>query len=252
MELNDTSALVTGAASGLGYATAQALIANGVRVFGLDLPGAVDGAPEFDQLTYCGVDVTEPEQVAGAVALAAACDAPLRTVVNCAGITAFAPMVADDVRHGLALFKRIVEVNLVGTVNVMVLAAEAMAKTEPLADGARGVIVNTTSIAAFDGAAGTTAYTASKCGVAGLTLPSARELATHGIRVMAIAPGLFATPMIGMDEATDDVRAAAGTGVPFPKRIGNPVEFAALVIDILERDYLNGEVIRLDGALRLG
>jgi NAD(P)-dependent dehydrogenase (short-subunit alcohol dehydrogenase family) len=252
MELNDTSALVTGAASGLGHATARALVANGVRVFGLDLPGAVAGAQEIDQLTYCEVDVTEPEQVAAAVARATDCGAPLRTVVNCAGITAFAPMLADDVRHGLALFKRIVEVNLVGTVNVMVLAAEAMATTAALADDVRGVIVNTTSIAAFDGAAGTTAYTASKCGVAGLTLPSARDLAMHGIRVMAIAPGLFGTPMIGMHEATDDVRAAAGAGVPFPKRIGNPVEFAAFVIDILARDYLNGEVIRLDGALRLG
>jgi NAD(P)-dependent dehydrogenase (short-subunit alcohol dehydrogenase family) len=146
----------------------------------------------------------------------------------------------------------VVEINLIGTFHVMALAAEAMAKTERLPDNARGVVVNTASIGAFDGVSGTAAYTASKSGVAGLTLPSARDLAAYGIRVMAIAPGLFDTPMFGMGQATNEIRAAAGATVPFPKRLGRPDEFAQLVIDIVERDYLNGEVIRMDGALRLG
>ena len=199
-----------------------------------------------------GSDVTQPDQVADAVNAAAASGVPLRSVVNCAGITAFAPILTEAGHHDLALFRRVVEINLIGTFNVTVLAAAAIAKTPPLGEGGRGVVINTTSIGAFDGVAGTSAYAASKCGVAGLTLPAARDLAARGIRVMAIAPGMFDTPMFGMGQATDEIRAAAGANVPFPKRIGRPDEFGQFVIDILERDYLNGEVIRLDGALRLG
>ena len=252
MKLNDTAALVTGAASGLGQATASALAKAGVRVFGLDLPDTLDKAPITRGLTYVGVDVTKPDQVADAVIAAAGSGVPLRSVVNCAGITAFAPILTEAGHHDLALFRRVVEINLIGTFNVTVLAAAAIAKTPPLGEGERGVVINTTSIGAFDGVAGTSAYAASKCGVAGLTLPVARDLAARGIRVMAIAPGMFDTPMFGMGQATDEIRAAAGANVPFPKRIGRPDEFGQFVIDILERDYLNGEVIRLDGALRLG
>jgi NAD(P)-dependent dehydrogenase (short-subunit alcohol dehydrogenase family) len=252
MNLNGTAAVVTGAASGLGQATASALAKAGVRVFGLDLPETLDKAPITRGLTYVGVDVTKPDQVADAVNAAAASGVPLRSVVNCAGITAFAPILTEAGHHDLALFRRVVEINLIGTFNVTVLAAAAIAKTPPLGEGERGVVINTTSIGAFDGVAGTSAYAASKCGVAGLTLPVARDLAARGIRVMAIAPGMFDTPMFGMGQATDEIRAAAGANVPFPKRIGRPDEFGQFVIDILERDYLNGEVIRLDGALRLG
>jgi NAD(P)-dependent dehydrogenase (short-subunit alcohol dehydrogenase family) len=252
MNLNGTAAVVTGAASGLGQATASALATAGVRVFGLDLPDTLDKAPITRGLTYVGVDVTKPDQVADAVNAAAASGVPLRSVVNCAGITAFAPILTEAGHHDLALFRRVVEINLIGTFNVTVLAAAAIAKTPPLGEGERGVVINTTSIGAFDGVAGTSAYAASKCGVAGLTLPVARDLAARGIRVMAIAPGMFDTPMFGMGQATDEIRAAAGANVPFPKRIGRPDEFGQFVIDILERDYLNGEVIRLDGALRLG
>lgn len=252
MNLNGTAAVVTGAASGLGQATASALAKAGVRVFGLDLPDTLDKAPITRGLTYVGVDVTKPDQVADAVNAAAASGVPLRSVVNCAGITAFAPILTEAGHHDLALFRRVVEINLIGTFNVTVLAAAAIAKTPPLGEGERGVVINTTSIGAFDGVAGTSAYAASKCGVAGLTLPVARDLAARGIRVMAIAPGMFDTPMFGMGQATDEIRAAAGANVPFPKRIGRPDEFGQFVIDILERDYLNGEVIRLDGALRLG
>jgi NAD(P)-dependent dehydrogenase (short-subunit alcohol dehydrogenase family) len=252
MNLNGTAAVVTGAASGLGQATASALAKAGVRVFGLDLPDTLDKAPITRGLTYVGVDVTKPDQVADAVNAAAASGVPLRSVVNCAGITAFAPILTEAGHHDLALFRRVVEINLIGTFNVTVLAAAAIAKTPPLREGERGVVINTTSIGAFDGVAGTSAYAASKCGVAGLTLPVARDLAARGIRVMAIAPGMFDTPMFGMGQATDEIRAAAGANVPFPKRIGRPDEFGQFVIDILERDYLNGEVIRLDGALRLG
>jgi len=252
MNLNGTAAVVTGAASGLGQATASALAKAGVRVFGLDLPDTLDKAPITRGLTYVGVDVTKPDQVADAVIAAAGSGVPLRSVVNCAGITAFAPILTEAGHHDLALFRRVVEINLIGTFNVTVLAAAAIAKTPPLGEGERGVVINTTSIGAFDGVAGTSAYAASKCGVAGLTLPVARDLAARGIRVMAIAPGMFDTPMFGMGQATDEIRAAAGANVPFPKRIGRPDEFGQFVIDILERDYLNGEVIRLDGALRLG
>ncbi|WP_330351251.1 SDR family NAD(P)-dependent oxidoreductase [Streptomyces sp. NBC_00582] len=252
MNIKDTAALVTGGASGLGGATARELAGRGARVFALDLAEGIDKASVVGGVTYVEADVTDTGQVRAAVDRAANCGMPLRTVVNCAGVAASAPILSNQGWHDLALFRRVVEINLIGTFTVMVLAAEAMAKTEPLADDARGVVINTASIGAFDGLAGTAAYAASKSGVAGLTLPAARDLAAQGIRVMTVAPGMFNTHMLGLVEAGEDVRAAAGANVPLPKRLGHSDEFARLVVEIVENDYLNGEVIRLDGALRLG
>jgi len=252
LNLEDTAAIVTGAASGLGAATARALAAHGAQVFALDIADAIAGAPSIDGVTCVASDVTVPADVAAAVDRAAQCGAPLRTVVNCAGIAAFEPILSDKGSHDLALFRRVVEVNLIGTVNVMTLAAEAISHTEPQTDNVRGVVINTASIGAFDGLNGTAAYTASKSAVAGLTLPAARDLASYGIRVVTLAPGIFDTGMFAMGQATDEMRTAAGATIPFPKRIGRPEEFAALVLDAVEHDYLNGEVIRFDGALRLG
>lgn len=249
MELTSTAALVTGGASGLGGATAQALAARGATVFALDLASAIDGAPKVAGLTYLEADVTDPEQVRAAVDTASAAGVPLRTVVNCAGIGPSARILSKKGIHDLALFKKVVEVNLIGTFNVLTLAAEAIAKTEPLADDARGVIVNTASVAAFDGQIGQVAYAASKGGVVGLNLPAARDLASVGIRVVTIAPGIIDTPMLAT--VSEEFRATLAAGVPFPKRLGKPEEFAQLAVDIVAHDYLNGEVIRLDGSLRM-
>ena len=195
MQISDTSAIVTGGASGLGGATAAALAASGARVFALDLPAAVDAAPKVDGITYVATDVTEPEQVRSAVD-AAAGEGPLRTVVNCAGIGPSARILSKKGPHDLALFRKVVEVNLIGTFNVVTLAAEAIAKTEADAHGHRGVVINTASVAAYDGQIGQAAYSASKGGVVGLTLPVARDLASMLIRVNTIAPGLFDTPLL--------------------------------------------------------
>jgi NAD(P)-dependent dehydrogenase (short-subunit alcohol dehydrogenase family) len=248
MLISDTSAIVTGGASGLGGATAAALADGGARVFAIDLPGAIDKAPKVDGVTYVAADVTEPEQVRAAVAEAAA-GGPLRAVVNCAGIGPSARILSRKGPHDLSLFRKVVEVNLIGTFNVVTLAAEAVAQTDADANGQRGVIVNTASIAAFDGQIGQVAYAASKGGVVGLTLPAARDLASSGIRVVTIAPGIIDTPMLAT--VSDEFRQALGDGIPFPKRLGHPEEYAGLVLSIIAQDYLNGEVIRLDGALRM-
>ncbi|NKQ53388.1 SDR family NAD(P)-dependent oxidoreductase [Amycolatopsis sp. K13G38] len=249
MRILDTAAIVTGGASGLGGATAKALADKGARVFALDLPAGIEKAPQVDGITYVAADVTDGDQVLAAVEQAAAAGVPLRTVVNCAGIGPSARILSKKGRHDLGLFRKVVEINLIGTFNVMTLAAEAIAKTEPLEDGARGVVINTASVAAFDGQIGQVAYSASKGGVAGMTLPSARDLASQGIRVMTIAPGIIDTPMLAT--VSEDFRAGLAAGVPFPKRLGRPDEYAQLAIDIVEHDYLNGEVIRLDGSLRM-
>jgi len=249
MQITDTAAIVTGGASGLGGATARALAGQGARVFALDLPNAVEKAEPVEGVSYLAADVTDPEQVGAAVETAAGSGVPLRVVVNCAGVGWAGRILGKQGPHDLELFRKVVEVNLVGTFNVIRLAAVAIAATEPLEQGQRGVVVNTASIAAFDGQIGQVAYAASKGGVVGLTLSAARDLASFGIRVVTIAPGIIDTPMLA--GVTDEFRAGLAGGVPFPKRLGEPAEYARLAVSIVEQDYLNGEVIRLDGALRM-
>jgi NAD(P)-dependent dehydrogenase (short-subunit alcohol dehydrogenase family) len=246
MRISDSSAIVTGGASGLGGATARALAGQGARVFALDLPAAVAKAEAVDGITYIGADVTDPDQVQAAVDAAGS---PLRVVVNCAGVGWAGRIVGKQGPHDLELFRKVVEVNLIGTFNVIRLAAAAMIKNDPLDHDQRGVVINTASIAAFDGQIGQVAYAASKGGVVGLTLSAARDLASFGIRVVTIAPGIIDTPMLA--GVTDEFRAGLASGVPFPKRLGQPTEYAKLALSIIEQDYLNGEVIRLDGALRM-
>jgi NAD(P)-dependent dehydrogenase (short-subunit alcohol dehydrogenase family) len=248
MQLADTSALVTGGASGLGAATVAALAAKGVRVFALDLQSGIDRAADLDGVTYVATDVTDPEQVRAAVAQAAAAG-PLRTVVNCAGIGPSARILGKKGVHDLALYAAVISVNLVGTFNVLALASEEIARTEPDAGGQRGVIVNTASIAAYDGQVGQAAYASSKGGIVGLTLPAARDLAQYGIRVCTIAPGIVETPMLAT--VSDEFRAGLAAGVPFPQRLARPEEYASLALMVIDHDYLNGEVIRMDGALRM-
>ena len=249
MDTTDVAAIVTGGASGLGGATVRKLAAGGARVIGIDLPSAVEDAEKLDNVEYVGADVTDPDQVASAVEAATSTGLPLRVVVNCAGIGTAGRVLSKKGPHDLKVFQQVIGVNLVGTFNVMRLASEAMAATEPLADGARGVVVNTASVAAFEGQIGQIAYSASKGGVVGMTLPAARDLASAHVRVCTIAPGLFDTPMLaGVEESFREQLAA---GIPFPQRLGRPDEYAQLVAMIVEHDYLNGEVIRLDGALRM-
>jgi NAD(P)-dependent dehydrogenase (short-subunit alcohol dehydrogenase family) len=247
MQVSDTAAIVTGGASGLGAATAAALAAQGARVFVLDL--AVDDAPQVDGVEYVGTDVTDPDSVQSAVDRAAASGVPLRVVVNCAGIGPSARILGKKGVHDLALYAKVVQVNLIGTFNVMTLAAEKIAATDPLEDGQRGVVVNTASIAAYDGQIGQAAYASSKGGIVGLTLPAARDLAQYGIRVNTIAPGIVETPMLAT--VSEEFRAALAAGVPFPQRLGRPEEYARLALMLVEHDYLNGEVVRMDGALRM-
>ena len=238
MQIRDVSAIVTGGANGLGLATSRALEAAGARVVTLDLPGT--GA------TVEG-DVLVENDVRAAIE-AASTLGPLRVVVNCAGIATPGRTVGRDRPLGLDVFERVMRVNLVGTFNVIRLAAERMFLTEP--DGEeRGVIVNTASVAAFDGQIGQAAYAASKAGVSGMTLPLAREFASRLIRVACIAPGIFETPMMaGLPQEAQD---SLGAQVPHPSRLGKPAEYAALVQHIIENPMINGETIRLDGAIRM-
>ncbi len=249
MQLSGTAALVTGAASGLGAATAAALAAQGVVVTGLDLPQAVERAQALDGVTLAAGDVTSEDDVRAVVQQAGGGASPLRTVVSCAGIVRGARILGRGGVHDLEVFRTVILVNLLGTFNVMRLAAEAIAQTEPDAEGQRGVVVNTASVAAFEGQIGQIAYSASKGGVAAMTVPAARDLAQHGIRVNTIAPGIVDTPMMGQIDA--DYRAGLAAGVPFPQRLGRPDEYAQLVVMIAQHDYLNGETIRMDGALRM-
>lgn len=258
MDLTGISAVVTGAASGLGAATTRAIADRGARVVGLDLAQSVDRAEATDDpggtdvtdgtVTLVRADVTDEAQVRGGIAQATAAG-PLRLIVNCAGIGTAGRILSKNGPHDLALFRSIVDVNLVGTFNVLRLGAEAMAQTEPGPNGQRGVVVNTASIAAYDGQVGQVAYAASKAGVVGLTLSAARDLASFGIRVCTIAPGIIDTPMLA--GVNDEFRATLAAGVPFPKRLGLPEEYARLAVMIADHDYLNGEVIRMDGALRM-
>jgi NAD(P)-dependent dehydrogenase (short-subunit alcohol dehydrogenase family) len=252
MRINNTSALVTGGASGLGAATAKALRAAGatVTIFDRDEARAKAFAEELGGATsYVAGDVGDPDAVNQAVELAAAAG-EFRITVNCAGIGwAQRTIGRTGEPHDFDAFKTVVNVNLIGTFNVMRLAAGAMSKTEPLADGERGVIVNTASVAAFEGQIGQISYSASKGGVVGMTVPAARDLAPVGIRVNTIAPGLMDTPLLGL--LPEEQRQALGSGVLFPKRLGTPDEFGQLVVAIAENGYLNGETIRLDGGLRM-
>ena len=249
MDVSNTSALVTGAASGLGAATAAALVARGVRVMGLDLPAGVEKAPKVAGVTYHAADVTQPDQVRAAVSAAAA-NGPLRTVVNCAGIGPSARILGKKGTHDLGLFETVIRVNLIGTFNVLTLAAEAMAETDPVDDdGQRGVIVNTASVAAFEGQVGQAAYAASKGGVHSLTITAARDLASLGIRVNTVAPGIVETPMLAT--ISEEYRAGLAAGVPFPRRLGRSSEYAQVVTTFVDNDYLNGTTLRMDGALRM-
>lgn len=249
MQIRDTAAIVTGGASGLGAATAAALAAQGATVHAFDLESSIAQAPAVQGVAYIRVDVTDPDDVAAGVEQAAGAGVPLRIVVNCAGIGPSMRILGRKGPHDIALYSKIIQVNLVGTFTVMALAAERIAATEPLTDGQRGVVVNTASIAAFDGQVGQAAYASSKGGVVGLTLPAARDLAQYGIRVLTIAPGIVETPMLAT--VSEEFRAGLAAGVPFPQRLARPDEYAELAVDLIEHDYLNGETIRMDGALRM-
>lgn len=249
MQLENTTAAVTGGASGLGAATALALSSKGASVFVLDLQTAIDAAEHVEGVQYVATDVTHADSVGAAIRTVAGSGSPLRTVINCAGIAPSARILGRSGAHDLALYAKVVQVNLIGTFNVLALAAEQIASTEPDEHGQRGVIVNTASIAAYDGQIGQAAYASSKGGVVGLTLPAARDLAQHGIRVCTIAPGIVMTPMLLT--VSEEFRAGLAAGVPFPKRLGDASEYAKLALSIIDNDYLNGEVIRLDGSLRM-
>lgn len=249
MKLEGITALVTGAASGLGAATATALTRRGATVLGLDLAAQVEKATAADGIRLLAADVTSEADVRAALATLDDGQPPLRLVVNCAGIAPARRVLSSKGAHELDLFRRTIEVNLIGTFNVLRLAAEAMAQTAPDGDGQRGVIVNTASVAAFEGQIGQVAYSASKGGVVGMTVPAARDLARHGIRVNTIAPGIVDTPLLAA--LGPEVNASLAAGVPFPQRLARPDEYAQLVVMIAEHDYLNAETIRMDGALRM-
>ena len=252
MELEAVAAIVTGGASGLGAATVRELARRGARVVVADIADdkgkavadSVDGA-------FAHVDVTSTDDIIAATELAKTLG-PVRVLVNCAGVGWAARTVGRggyETAHDLGAFRRVLEVNTIGTFDCIRIVATAMAETEPLADGERGAIVNTASVAAFDGQIGQAAYSASKGGIVGMTLPIARELAQFGVRVLTIAPGLFLTPLLANlpQEAQDSLAAS----IPFPHRLGSPEEFAALALHMVENSYLNGEVVRLDGSLRM-
>lgn len=248
---SDHVALVTGGASGLGAAAARRLHAAGAAVVLVDLAeeaGTSLAAELGARATYVPADVTDPTAVAAAVD-AARDRGELRVAVSCAGVGWASRILTREGPHDLELFQRVVSINLTGTFNVLRLAAAAMSEQEPV-DGDRGVIVNTASIAAFDGQIGQIAYAASKGGVAAMTLPAARDLARHAIRVVTIAPGTFETPMLA--GVTEEIRTALAAQIPHPARLGDPGEYGLLVEQVVTHPYLNGEVIRLDGALRMG
>ncbi|MBD8479811.1 SDR family NAD(P)-dependent oxidoreductase [Pseudomonas coleopterorum] len=250
MHIQDKVFMVSGAASGLGAATARMLARAGARLMLVDLNAEALKAQASElEAGYAVADITQADAAQAAVDMAMTSFGELHGLVNCAGVVAGEKILGKQGAHGLDSFSRIININLIGTFNLLRLAAEAIAKSTANAEGERGVIINTASVAAFDGQVGQAAYAASKGAVASLTLPAARELARYGIRVMTIAPGIFETPM--MAGMSDEVRAALSADVPFPPRLGKPEEYAALVRHIIENSMLNGEVIRLDGALRM-
>ena len=252
MQLEDRVFLVTGGASGLGAATVRAFHAAGARVVIADISverGQALATELGERTAFCRTDITSEADAQAAVDLAVRRFGGLQGLINCAGVGPAWKVLGKDGPHPLEAFVRTVTINLVGVFNMSRLAAEAMAKGMPSADGERGVIVNTASVAAFEGQVGQAAYAASKAGVVGLALPMARELARYGIRVNTIAPGLFLTPM--MAALPQEVQDSLGKSTPFPPRLGQPAEFAAMARAVVENVMLNGEVIRLDGAVRL-
>jgi 3-hydroxyacyl-CoA dehydrogenase/3-hydroxy-2-methylbutyryl-CoA dehydrogenase len=252
MNLKEIVALVTGGGSGLGEATIREFAGAGARVAILDLaasPGAKVAESLGDKALFVTADVVSDDQVKDAVAKIVTKFGGVLVLVNCAGIGRASRTLAKDGPHSLDLFSKVIQVNLVGTFNAIRLAAAAMSKNQPNSDGERGVIINTASVAAFDGQIGQAAYSASKGGVVGMTLPIARDLANVGIRVCTIAPGTFETPMLA--GLPDPARKALEAQIPFPSRLGRPTEYAALARHIVENAMLNGETIRLDGALRM-
>ncbi len=252
MEIQGKTFIVSGGGSGLGKATAQLLAEQGAHIVIADLnPTAGEQAVGElgEQTVFQQTDVTDESSVQNAITTAIQRFGMLHGAINCAGIGMAERTLSKRGVHSLASFTKTIQVNLIGTFNVLRLAAEAMANNEPSASGERGVIINTASVAAFDGQIGQIAYSASKGGIVGMTLPAARDLATLGIRVITIAPGIFDTPLLaGLPEAA---RLSLGQQVPFPSRLGQPREYAALVAHIIQNQMLNGEVIRLDGAIRM-
>jgi NAD(P)-dependent dehydrogenase (short-subunit alcohol dehydrogenase family) len=250
MDIRGQAALVTGGGSGLGAATARMLAEAGAKVAILDVnaKAAAEVAIDVDGIAlHC--DVTDGPSTEAAIAKAVADHGPARILINCAGIGIAKRIVGRDGPMPLADFERVIRINLIGTFNAMRLAAAAMQTLDPLTDGERGIIVCTASVAAFEGQIGQAAYASSKGGVVGLLLPAAREFAQFGVRVNAIAPGIFLTPMLlGL---SDEAQASLAASLPFPKKLGDPTQFAALVRHMIENRYLNGEVIRLDAALRM-
>jgi NAD(P)-dependent dehydrogenase (short-subunit alcohol dehydrogenase family) len=252
MDIRNSTFLVTGGGSGLGAATAEMVVASGGNVVIADVKadGEAFAQKLGKQARFIKTDVTSDEQGKAAVDLALSAFGGLHGLINCAGIAVGEKTVGKDGPHQLATFARVITINLIGTFNMIRLAADAMSKLQPNAAGERGVIVNTASVAAFDGQIGQAAYSASKGGVVGMTLPIARDLSRSGIRVVTIAPGIFETPMLlGMPPEVQD---SLGKQVPFPSRLGKPAEYAQLVKHIAENVMLNGETIRLDGAIRMG
>lgn len=252
MEISNKHFIVTGAGSGMGAATARRLLANGASVTLADIneaAGKATAAELGEKALFCTTDITSEESVQACINAGIEAFGPVYGVINCAGIPGAERVIGRDGPHRLSTFERALKVNLLGTFNVLRLVADKMQHNEPLASGERGVIINTASVAAFDGQIGQAGYSASKAGVCAMTLPIARELARFGIRVMTIAPGLFKTPM--MDALPEEVQASLGASVPFPPRLGEPDEYAQLAQQIIENVMLNGEVIRLDGAIRM-
>jgi NAD(P)-dependent dehydrogenase (short-subunit alcohol dehydrogenase family) len=250
MNVEGAGALVAGGASGLGAATARALAEAGAKVTIADL-NADKGEALAAEIgaEFLAADVTDPDAVGRAVGRATEPEAGLRISVCCAGIGWAERVAHRGGPHNLEYFSNVVKVNLIGTFNVLRLAAASMSQNEPNEEGERGVCVNTASIAAFDGQIGQVAYAASKGGIAGMTLPAARDMATRGVRVVTIAPGLFDTPLLAA--LPEEARTALGAGIPFPSRLGRPDEYARIVLEIAANPMLNGETIRLDGALRM-
>jgi NAD(P)-dependent dehydrogenase (short-subunit alcohol dehydrogenase family) len=251
MQLRGSTALITGGASGLGFAVAQRFTQEGCKVLILDLSADKDFLKTLGKdALFENCDVSHPQQVSNAIESGKKRFGSLHIAVNCAGIAFAIKTLSKNTPADLETFNKTLQVNLTGTFNVSRLAAQAMAENTPNVEGERGVIINTASIAAYDGQIGQVAYAASKGGIAAMTLPLARDLAQFGIRVMTIAPGIFDTPMLA--KLPEAARLSLGEQVPFPKRLGKPTEFAQLAQDIVENPMLNGEVIRLDGALRMG